>query len=283
MEFVVASRLSLGETRYVTFDRVIIAQTPLPHSSLIDAIIGSIKSGTKVQFRHQGEKIDLIIGMIDFRSEPWQKKTPLFFGYEPYDGLATDLKSEEEVKAVWLGELTESNYQVVLRKTASPAVLAQTNMIRYLQTSFEWRTGFLDGILGHDDQPAFDVMVAAAKKAEAIQVMTSKAIFGFGDARRPYHPWYLPVQLERVFPWMSSPTIWNLMGNETEYQRRIQHGGMALLREQPRDEKIVVARPAAGYFFSSDSQGGSFRHDGTLAYSFEDQTAGGLIPAPVTL
>ena len=276
------SRLSLAEPREAVFDQTVVANYRGRRMSLVDALINSIKTGKPISFASQGETITLLVGMLDFRSEPWCKRTPLFFGYQLHYPIMTEIHREEDVKAIWLGELTQSKSQVILRRIYPKTIPAQTRFIGYVQTAYEWRIGFVDAVLEPDDLPFFEATAAAAKAASAIRLMTSRLVFGLGETRLPFHPWYLPVQLERVFPWMMSSAIWNLSHGASEFDRRINHAGFAILREKQNDGRIMVcARPAAGYFFTSTSRGGGFRQDSDLIHTFEEETAGGLIPAPV--
>jgi hypothetical protein len=274
MSNVRATRLSTNEDAMLKFTQTVVATYRGKNLNTIDAIIASVKTGAPFKLHANGTTIHLVIGMLDMHNEPWDKKTPLFYGYQINPKLAT-LKEFSEIQAMWLGEITTNPRQIILRQLKEHVIPATVNRIGSMRTEWEWRTGFMDGI---EDQPrecTFDVMAQAMKNTSLVNVLTSMLIGGLGYGRRNYRPAYLPVQLERAFPWVFSEAIW--CKNE-EPHRRHYHGGFALM-DWSRDDKPnqFYAFRAGGYFFTAEGEGGSFQHEGPTPYHvFSDATFDGL-------
>ena len=271
-------RLNVVESHNVKFGRTIIAYYKGQKLSPLDAMIASIKTGTSIRLYTNEGPLSLVIGMLDMHSEPWNKKMPTFYGYQT---TGTTLAVEKDIEVMWIGEITSNPRQMVLRELADNVIPASTEYVGTMQTMWEMRTGFMDGIVNHKNESSFDVVAAALKTVSTIQVETSKLIAGLGYARVGYDPAYLPVQLERMHPWQYSEAIWPRHGEKDEEpNRRLYHGGYALLNwSTEKEPNKYYAFPAAGYFFTMDGVGGSFKHDGpTPAYTFKDQTFEGLLP-----
>lgn len=274
--FSMMTRLTTEEQPYMRLQfegDTLLAQHKGRKMSLIDTVIHSIKTGAAFNLYVGGEKMVFSAGMIDLRSEPWEQKSPLFFVYQVQSG---GLQSIEDVVATFVGEILHNGRSVALRCTKELVIPASTTWVGSLKTMWEWYIGFMDHVVEHEDEPAFDTLAHAMKSQQVVKVATSKLVAGFGEARLPYCPWYFVTQLERVFPWQRSEAKWD---TDRGPSRHLYHGGFRITNTSVKDKKPhLVAYPAAGYFFNEESPRGAFRHEGKIAHSFgADLTAGGLL------